>query len=151
VQQCAGQQGKFSLRLRADLVKHAEHYFALARWESKKKGAKPASKTPVFPEAGRYLWNWFLDLSRRERAYAGMAGCPMPLRSQDITAWAEASGIRMTPVEIGTIRALDDIWMSVMTEPDDKAKGGEPPLTEDGDLDRDEVARRLDRALGMFG
>ena len=149
MQRRPGQPRKFSAALRADLIEHAEYAFALDRHRAGK-GDKPAGEAPVLPAAGAHIWRWFIDLSRRERTYAGMAGCPMPLRSADIEAWERKSGIRITPSEIGHLRALDDVWIGIMTASEDKGRGGQPPLTEDGELDRVQVAQDLKKALSMF-
>lgn len=61
------------------------------------------------PEAGRVLWQWFLDL-HRARSFHG-AG-PNPINFGEIHAYAMLAGLPLRPEDVAAIRAVDDAWIS---------------------------------------
>lgn len=99
---------------------------------------------PPLPYCLRHLWEWFGELAD---ARSGGMG-PGPITFQDIDAWARLTGRHPTPWEVSVIRQLDGLWLSIM--PDQNATS--PPLVdEDGELDREAIGARLERALALFG
>lgn len=97
------------------------------------------------PSATAYLWSWFHELSSQRQS--GMNG-PLPLTYQEIEAWSKLSRIRLAPWEVSVLRRLDAAWMVFIASPNAPTP---PPLTDDGELNREEIGRRLDKALSIFG
>ncbi len=58
---------------------------------------------PVLPDECHYLWRWFLSLHSERQS--GFAPCQIP--SYQIESWARLNQIRLTPWEVGTLRAMD--------------------------------------------
>lgn len=58
----------------------------------------------------KYLWGWFIDISRG-RNYSGM-GAPLPISHNEIKAWQDLTKITMEKWELEAIKAIDDIKMS---------------------------------------
>lgn len=59
------------------------------------------------PDAIAHVWQWFLSLHRRRRV--GMNG-PEPLDDLAIEAWAKLRRIRLLPVEVEALAALDEAY-----------------------------------------
>lgn len=61
--------------------------------------------TPLTPEVGRYLLNWFWQLSRKRRPG------PEPLTWTDIDSWARMTHTPIEPHEVQALMRIDDVWM----------------------------------------
>jgi len=71
---------------------------------------------PEFPEVFRYLWNWFLDLSRRRGGGFG----PAPITWLEFNAWAERTKSDPSPWEAAVIMRLDDVYLKSTSDKSDK-------------------------------
>jgi hypothetical protein len=100
---------------------------------------------PVFPSVLGYLWNWFHELSDA-RSSGGMGPCCITY--QDIAAWSRLSGHKPSPWDVAVLRDLDRLWMSIIPNPE---ATGNPPTTDDGEIDGVELRDRLERAFDLFG
>lgn len=60
------------------------------------------------PEAGRMLWQAFLELSGT-RTYS-MAG-PNPIQPSEVLAWCRLKGVPLEPRHVGIIFAMDRVWL----------------------------------------
>ena len=67
----------------------------------------------LFPDLAAHLWTAFLEL-HDGRTY-GMSG-PNPISYDIIKAWCDITGIQLSPWEIGTIKALDNLWIKTTSE-----------------------------------
>lgn len=65
---------------------------------------------PAVPEAGDYLWEWFLEL-HLARASSGFGA--NPIGYADISAWSELTRRQLRPWEVLAIRAIDAVFMEV--------------------------------------
>jgi hypothetical protein len=61
------------------------------------------------PEAGAYLWGWFLELSGG-RASTGFS--LLPISWSDLYAWTRLTGNRLEPWEVVVLRAFDGALLS---------------------------------------
>ena len=72
-------------------------------------GQRPAALNgPAIPEAGAYLWVWFLELHCSRGGGFG----PSALTYSEILAWAALTGSDPVPWEIQIIKALDGAWLT---------------------------------------
>lgn len=68
---------------------------------------------PELPEAGIYLWRWFLDLCR---ARPQGASAVVPLLWSEVEAYFRLAGIRPRPWEIEIVKALDIAFVETMND-----------------------------------
>lgn len=69
--------------------------------------ARKALEGPPLPEAGAYVWTWFLELNAaRAPGFAGIT----PLSFLDMQAWAQATGRSVRRLELQWLKELDRIW-----------------------------------------
>lgn len=73
----------------------------------------PDLELPPFPDRIAHVWMAFLDL-HAGRSY-GMHG-PNPLSWPDIKAWNDLMREDLKEWEIRAIRALDTVWLQVVSE-----------------------------------
>lgn len=71
---------------------------------------------PPFPERMSHLWHVFLSL-HQGRHYS--MGEPSPLTFESMAAWCSLTGTRLSPWDVDVVKALDRVWMEVMTGPED--------------------------------
>jgi hypothetical protein len=65
------------------------------------------------PEEAEYLFNWFWQVHQgRAQGFSG----PLPLDAKEIKAWAELSGISLTPWEFQVIRKMDRAFLDTVAE-----------------------------------
>lgn len=57
-----------------------------------------AAGEPEIPDCARYLWEWFAEIVG-----------PEPLNHREIMAWADLTGVRLTPWEARTLMAMERI------------------------------------------
>lgn len=63
---------------------------------------------PVIPAGGELFWRWFVDLSAA-RGW-GMTG-PNPITFEAIDAYSRLTGWPIEPRHVGTLRALDEVFV----------------------------------------
>jgi hypothetical protein len=73
----------------------------------------PDLVTPVFPDRLAHVWQAFVEL-HSGRSYSGSG--PNPLSWSDIKAWDDLMGLGLKEWEIRAIKALDSVWLRVMSE-----------------------------------
>jgi hypothetical protein len=90
----------------------------VAEREHLKQVEKQTGKTPLalispeFPVELDYLWSYFLELSStRPQGYSG----PLPITYQEIQAWSELTGNKITPLDVEVIKRLDRIYTRVIS------------------------------------
>ncbi len=59
----------------------------------------------IVPDAGRYIWEWYFDLSDGLRRVRDGAAEPIP--PSEFQAWREATGNIVYPREYAILRAMD--------------------------------------------
>lgn len=62
-----------------------------------------------FPQALAYLWQWFVEICEVRGSNGFGPNC---ITYPDIAAWAQLTGSRPTPWDVGVLRALDRAWMT---------------------------------------
>lgn len=67
----------------------------------------------IFPDLASHLWATFLEL-HDGRTY-GMSG-PNPISYDIIKAWCDITGVDLSPWEVSTIKALDNLWIKTTSE-----------------------------------
>lgn len=87
-----------------------DHLEAAARSGSSAAQAELDEAAAAVPGAGRYLWEWFLEL-HSARGSTGFG--PAAISWSEIDAWARLSGRRPTSMEVAAIRALDHAYLEV--------------------------------------
>ncbi len=83
--------------------------------------AAVAQAKPIVPEAGRLLWQWFLDL--HETRSFGMNG-PNPITFAEIEAFARLMRWPIEPHHVSLILAMDRAWINHINA---QAPGGSAP------------------------
>ncbi len=83
---------------------------------------------PELPACLIYLWHWFLRLSNRRGGGFG----PAPLTHSNLRDFFELSGVWPTPWEIEQIEALDDLYLKILGEEEDKKAKQDNSQKEDG-------------------
>lgn len=73
---------------------------------------------PPCPDALRYLWDWYGDISRGRQ----IGEHPAKLSSQEIKAWCDLEGVRLKPWELKAVRRLDDAEFSATIKQMNKAR-----------------------------
>ena len=73
--------------------------------------AAPELDGPPAPAALGYLWGWFVELSTA-RGGSGFGGLN-PIAYLEIDAWARLSGVELTAFELGVLRRLDHLFLTV--------------------------------------
>lgn len=78
-------------------------------------GVMPAelAEAPELPALAAHVWDDFLDL-HRARGSNGFG--PAALRWGDMAAWAQVTGARLLPWEVGAIRALDAAYLGSLAK-----------------------------------
>lgn len=100
------------------------------RAQSEKHGRLPArlATAPLLPEPFTDVWGFYLDLERKRLATA--MGDWQPITWQDIKAWREEWGVRLTHDELELIDALDEtfreVWSTHAKAERDRAKANAP-------------------------
>lgn len=64
------------------------------------------------PRGGEFLWGAFCELSGQRQRGFGVSAIP----GSEIESWQRLYGVRLSPWDIGTLRAMDRAAMAVMTE-----------------------------------
>jgi hypothetical protein len=86
----------------------------------RKKPAAAVVDGPQCPAELFYLWHWFNDI-HGGRTMGGWG--PTWATHLDIFAWQQNTGTRLLPWELGAVRRLGMLWVSVMAEAEkDKPK-----------------------------
>lgn len=67
----------------------------------------------LFPDIASHIWSTFLEL-HDGRTY-GMNG-PNPISYDIIKAWCDITNIELSPWEVSTIKALDNLWITITGE-----------------------------------
>ena len=67
----------------------------------------------IFPDLASHLWATFLEL-HDGRTY-GMSG-PNPISYDIIKAWCDITSVDLSPWEVSTIKALDNLWIKTTSE-----------------------------------
>lgn len=103
---------QFSLSVtEGDAGTRRDHLEAAARSGSSAAQAELDAVAAAAPGAGRYLWEWFLEL----HAARGSTGFgPAPIGWQDIDAWARLTGRKPSALEVVALRALDTVYLETM-------------------------------------
>jgi hypothetical protein len=65
------------------------------------------------PEFGRYLWDWYFDISGRIRRMRD--GVCEPIPPSEYVAWVELTGSIIYPSEFAILCAMDDQYCSEMS------------------------------------
>lgn len=69
----------------------------------------PELKLPDFPDAGQYLWDYFIDLNKGR--FSGMNG-PEAFSWRDIEAWCNLRGNTLSSEELDILMAIDREWIN---------------------------------------
>lgn len=71
-------------------------------------------EAPIFsiPQTGRYLWDWYFDLSDSLRRVRGNVCEPFP--PSEFAAWRDLNGEIIYPVEYNIIREMDKAFCEEM-------------------------------------
>lgn len=69
---------------------------------------------PELPEAGGYLWEWFLELHRCRRYLALPSGAliPEPIPYAEVAAWEALTRRALVPYEVSILMTLDRTWLA---------------------------------------
>lgn len=87
--------------VQADGATLREHLTRL--WRSTRRvDPKLAAAREPLPAAVAYLWGWFRDL-------ADGSAPDTPISALEVEAWQRMTGVRLTPWEFDTLRAMDRI------------------------------------------
>lgn len=81
-----------------------------------------AGGRPVVPEAGRLLWNFFVEMSDGR---SGSGFGPNPISWAEMEAWMRVRRWPLTDAHISILRAMDRAWLEFA---DRKASKGDKPV-----------------------
>lgn len=77
-------------------------------------GAAPDARlSATVPAGGQALWDAFCSMSSGRQAGLGGAG---PIPPSEVLAWQQLQGVRFTPWELDTLRAMDDAALGVLAD-----------------------------------
>ena len=86
------------------------HEHLIRLWQSTRRvDPKLAAWRAPLPTAVAYLWAWFKDLANGTAAET-------PISMLEVEAWQRMSGVRLTPWEFDTLRAMDRVALGVITK-----------------------------------
>lgn len=86
----------------------SDHYAALER-----SGRKAKPKGPTLHPSAVHVWNLFAQVSA---ARTGSGFGPNPLTYSEIDAFSRLTGWTLDPWEVDAIRALDDAYITAVSE-----------------------------------
>lgn len=72
----------------------------------------PELHPPPLPPGCQLVWDTFIEL---HNARGGGMG-PSPIAWRDVLAWQEVRGVQLTPWEVDTLMALDQVAMKTLNE-----------------------------------
>lgn len=81
----------------------ADHYKAVARATG-----RPLPKPPALPPEARYLWDTFVEITRRRQS-SGFGR--QPITHSEIMAWSTLKQWPLAPWEVDALCALDDAYL----------------------------------------
>lgn len=85
-----------------------EHLVRL--WRSTRRvDPKLAEARKPLPASVAYLWGWFRDL-------ADGRAPDTPISVLEVEGWQRMTGVRLTPWEFDTLRAMDRVWLGGVTQ-----------------------------------
>lgn len=87
----------------------------------------PELDPPECPHELLHLWEWFADLSGA-RPHTGFGPGPLPF--SEIQAWANLTGHRPTPWEVGVLKRLDGVYLEVTAKFSTPARGTSDGLSD---------------------
>lgn len=76
---------------------------------------------PELPDLAAHIWGWFKELDEG-RGVDAMSGRMLPVTYNELKAWAELTGVTLSPFEVKTLKALDRVRT---TPPADNEEGAE--------------------------
>jgi hypothetical protein len=135
----------FFLSLQAELTEAVSVYVRYETRDEKGKTRRErndefevSSPHLIVPPVGRYLWEWYIELSGRlQRVHDGVV---RPIPPSEYMAWREASATIVYPSEYAILCAMDDAYVIEMGKElaDYRAR-------------QDEASRRANPQLGRLG